>query len=44
MRYDDATVTTGTNGKFTATVSGWFNEGERLYYATFAGAIPTSNH
>ena len=37
VRCDDTTVTTGTNGKFTATVSGWSSDGERLYYATFAG-------
>jgi hypothetical protein len=37
VRYNDATVNTGTSGKFTATVSGWSNDGGRLYYATFAG-------
>jgi Uncharacterized protein conserved in bacteria (DUF2334)/Bacterial Ig-like domain (group 3) len=36
VRYDDATVTTGTNGQSTLTTN-WATSGERLYYATFAG-------
>jgi hypothetical protein len=36
VRYDDATVNTGTNGQFTFTVN-WTTPGTRLYYATFAG-------
>jgi hypothetical protein len=37
VRYDDATVNTGTHGKFTFTANNWATSGQRLYYATFLG-------